>query len=99
MKFTILKALAFAAAASARAIVKRSDASEVASVGYATLNGGTTGGAGGSTVSVSTLSDLQDAASADGSAIIIVTAPIEGDGIIHVASDKTIVGVDSSVSE
>lgn len=65
--------------------------------GYASLNGGTTGGAKGSTVYVSTLSALKSAASASGAKTIVVSGPISGSGTISVSSDKTIVGQNSKV--
>jgi pectate lyase len=58
---------------------------------------GTTGGAAGSTVSVSTLEELKSAVTADGAAIIIITASITGAEQIKVTSDKTIVAASSDV--
>ncbi|MEU9830364.1 cellulose binding domain-containing protein [Streptosporangium sp. NPDC048047] len=60
---------------------------------------GTTGGAGGQTVNVSTLSDLIKYAGSAGPYVIKVTAPIKVTPYgkeISVASDKTIVGVGTS---
>ncbi|KAJ1561647.1 hypothetical protein HK096_003874 [Nowakowskiella sp. JEL0078] len=65
-------------------------------IGYATLNGGTTGGAGGSTVTVSTAADFVSAAQADGKAIIYLNGFFSNVGRIDVAADKTIIGVGSS---
>jgi pectate lyase len=65
-------------------------------VGYATVNGTTTGGAGGPTVTVTTLSQLQSAAASSGPSIIQVSGTISGSGDITVTSNKTIIGVGSS---
>lgn len=81
---------------SARAIFKRADAAEAASVGYATENGGTTGGGSAAATEVTSLSALQDCASQDGPAVCIVSGTISGADTVKVTSDKTILGADSS---
>ncbi|KAK5944518.1 hypothetical protein PMZ80_003800 [Knufia obscura] len=81
---------------SARAIFKRADAAEAASVGYATQNGGTTGGGSTAATEVTSLSALQDCASQDGPAVCIVSGTISGADTVKVTSDKTILGADSS---
>ena len=58
---------------------------------------GTTGGAGGKTVTVNTLADFKAAAGAAGPAIIILASSITDHGMVKVKSDKTILGSDSSV--
>ncbi|KAI5781530.1 pectin lyase fold/virulence factor [Geopyxis carbonaria] len=95
--FSLLVTLTCAASALAAPLVKRASLTEAATTGFATLNGGTTGGAGGTTVSVSTLSELQSAASSSGSKIIKITKSITGAGVVKVASDKTIVATDYTV--
>lgn len=100
MKFTPFLAaaiLAFTTPISAmprgtKTITRRADSSEACSLGFCTLNGGTTGGAGGNTVTVTTVDELEAAASADGAAIIIVDGQLTGNTKIRVAADKTIVG-------
>ncbi|KAI3398370.1 hypothetical protein diail_9462 [Diaporthe ilicicola] len=69
---------------------------EACNIGYATQNGGTTGGAAGKQTKVSSLGELQTAASADGPAIIIIDGAITGADKVDVASDKTIVGAAGS---
>lgn len=76
------------------AIIKRADASEAASIGYATLNGGTTGGAGGKSTIVTTLAALHSCASQNGPAICVVSGTITGAATVEVSSDKTIIGKD-----
>ncbi|MER7399770.1 pectinesterase family protein [Streptomyces sp. NPDC000151] len=75
------------------------DASADRPHGFASLAGGTTGGAGGRVVTVRTQADLAKYAAADEPYVIRVAAAIEvapfGSDIV-VASDKTIVGVGTS---
>ncbi|MFN3407579.1 MAG: polysaccharide lyase family 1 protein [Limisphaerales bacterium] len=65
-------------------------------IGFATLNGGTTGGAGGLTQTVSTASALTSAAGATGPRVIQVQGTIvlnNGLGTLNVQSHKTLVGL------
>ncbi|MEV5751783.1 right-handed parallel beta-helix repeat-containing protein [Actinoallomurus sp. NPDC052308] len=66
---------------------------ESSPVGFASLNGGTTGGAGGTTVTVTTASQLTDYASRSGSYVIKVNASISLSSMTKVTSNKTIIGV------
>jgi pectate lyase len=77
-------------------LVRRADASEAATMGYASTNGGTTGGAGGSSITVSNLADLQTALSGDDPAIIILSGSISGASQIRIGSNKTLLGKNSS---
>lgn len=98
MKFSLFTFGLAAVSQLSRAIplVRRADASEAATIGYATTNGGTTGGAGGTTVTVSTQADLQTALSGDDPAIVIIDGAISGADKIRVGSNKTILGKDSN---
>ncbi|CCX16227.1 putative pectate lyase A [Pyronema domesticum] len=98
MKFTLFTVFALAASAIAAPVVKRATTSDAAPYGYATLNGGTTGGSGGRTVTVNTLAELKTAASASGASIIIIGSSITGAESVKVASNKTIVGKSSSIT-
>ncbi|KAF2031646.1 pectate lyase-like protein [Setomelanomma holmii] len=70
---------------------------DVATTGYATLNGGATGGKGGKTVEVSTLAALTDAVKGDTAAIVLITGPITGNGEnVRIGSNKSVIGKDSS---
>jgi len=62
------------------------------------MNGGTTGGAGGSTVTVSSLSALKSAASGDAKTIIIIAGKITGNSVVEVGSNKSILGKDSNAA-
>lgn len=98
MKFTAAAFLATLVSASptkllgTRNEIARRQAAEPAPFGYATLNGGTTGGAAGDTVTVSDLASLTEAAESDEPLTIIVSGSISGSAKIRVASDKTIFG-------
>ncbi len=63
--------------------------------GYATLGAGTTGGAGGMVVTVTTFSELADYAGRVGAYIIKIVAPINGTSNVWVNSNKTIIGIGS----
>ncbi|CAH0045847.1 unnamed protein product [Clonostachys solani] len=67
--------------------------------GFASLNGGTTGGNGGTVVTVSTFDDLKKYASASGKYVIKVSGRITASPFgyeIPVANDKTIIGIGST---
>ncbi|KAF2128834.1 polysaccharide lyase family 1 protein [Dothidotthia symphoricarpi CBS 119687] len=71
--------------------------SDIATTGYATENGGTTGGKGGSTIEVASLDELTSAVEGDDAAIVLVTGPISGDGdTVKVGSNKSVIGKDST---
>lgn len=102
MKFTIALAALFGLAAAAptptevsldtRTLEKRATISDKATIGYATLNGGTTGGAGGSVTTVSTLAQFTAAAKSPAKLIIVVKGTISGAASIRVGSNKSIIG-------
>lgn len=99
MKFTVAAAfLATVVSASptkllsTRNAIARRQAADPAPYGYATLNGGTTGGAAGETVTVSDLDSFTEAAESEEPLTIIVSGAIEGSAKIRVGSDKTIFG-------
>jgi pectate lyase len=64
-------------------------------VGWATQNGGTTGGDGGRTVDVGTASAFLSAINSSGRQTVRLTADIKLSGMNQVSSDKTIVGAGS----
>lgn len=93
MKVSILGALAALSplAALAAPLASRAAAAE-GPVGYASQNGGTTGGAGGSSVTVKSYDELVAAVKDDEAAIIYVEGTIEGSKKIKVGSNKSILG-------
>lgn len=110
MKFSNILNLALAALAAAvptptvdenstPALVKRASITEACNIGYASTNGGTTGGHGGSTTTVSTLAQFTEAADSDTKRVIYVKGTIKGNARIKVKSDKTIVGAFGSKLE
>ncbi|WP_327011187.1 polysaccharide lyase family 1 protein [Dactylosporangium sp. NBC_01737] len=62
-------------------------------VGYATLAGGTTGGAGGPTVTVSTWADLVTEVGRHTPETVQINGILQGSGQANVRGDKTIVGL------
>jgi pectate lyase len=64
--------------------------------GYAMVNGSTTGGAGGPTVTVSTLADLISAGSSSTTQTVRVSGNFTCSADVRLASNKTILGVGSS---
>ncbi|WP_214225524.1 pectate lyase [Pedobacter sp. B4-66] len=62
-------------------------------IGYAAVNGMTTGGAGGQTVTVTSLSQLKSAAGSSSPMIIKVSGTITGTGSVAVRSNKSIIGL------
>ncbi|KAK0490245.1 polysaccharide lyase family 1 protein [Armillaria novae-zelandiae] len=84
-------------AAPAHQIVKRTSTTEAASVGYATLNGGTKGGTGGTTTTVTTLAALTSAVSGDSAKIVIISGTITGNTVVKVGSNTSVLGASGSL--
>jgi pectate lyase len=97
MKFTPSIALAalssMALAAPHDNINKRAVAS--GPVGYASTNGGTTGGQGGATTTVSTLVQFTKAATAKEPTVVYISGKITGNTKVKVSSDTSIIGLNS----
>ncbi|RCV48379.1 pectate lyase family protein [Marinitenerispora sediminis] len=66
--------------------------------GWATQNGGTTGGAGGGTVTVTSGAALVDALETEGPLTIRVSGTVTLDGMNDITSDKTLIGVGSNAT-
>ncbi|KAF8602569.1 pectate lyase B [Ceratobasidium sp. AG-I] len=77
---------------SAISLEKRASISDKATLGYATTNGGTTGGGSVTPVTISTLSGLKTALSGNMPAVVIVSGTIVGNEVVKVSSNTTIVG-------
>ncbi|KAH0430415.1 hypothetical protein CcaCcLH18_07795 [Colletotrichum camelliae] len=98
MKFSAVTLMAALAAASptnilsARNELARRQAAEACNIGYCTENGGTTGGAGGDTVTVKSADELVAAAKKEGPLTIVVSGAISGSAKVRVSADKTIIG-------
>ncbi|PVH85957.1 polysaccharide lyase family 1 protein [Cadophora sp. DSE1049] len=79
-------------------IVKRATISDVANLGYAQTNGGTTGGKGGSVTTVSTLAQFTAVANNAKNndvtpRIIVISGTISGAQQVRIGSNKTIIGL------
>ncbi|KAL5514772.1 hypothetical protein ACEPAG_2088 [Sanghuangporus baumii] len=72
--------------------IRRQSTDEVATVGYATLNGGTSGGAGGTVTTVTTLGELTSAVEGNDAKIVIVSGTITGDTVVEVGSNTSVLG-------
>lgn len=100
MRFSILSLglMATSALAAPSGLAKRAASLEdVATTGFATQNGGTSGGKGGKTIQVATLAALEAAVKGNDSAIVLITGPISGKGDnIKIGSNKSVIGKDSS---
>ncbi|MEV4350986.1 pectate lyase [Actinoplanes sp. NPDC049596] len=70
-------------------------AAESSPVGFASLNGGTTGGSSSTVVTVTSASALKSALSSSTSQTVRVSGLISISGMYNVASNKTVVGVGS----
>lgn len=68
-------------------------------VGYASVNGKTTGGAGGEIVTVNSFYSLKRAVEFNVPLIILVSGKIRGSGLLNVKSNKTIRGLKGSALE
>ncbi|KAI9150198.1 putative pectate lyase A [Paramyrothecium foliicola] len=101
--FTVVAGLVAAVAAAPTPTVddatnvfdKRASISEAANLGFATQNGGTKGGAGGSVTTVSTLPQFTAAVSEKDTAarIVVVKGIISGDAKVRIGSNKSVIGL------
>lgn len=76
--------------------IARRQAEEACTQGYCTENGGTTGGAGGTVVTVTDVESLAEAAESEEPMVVIVSGNIRGSAKIRVGSNKTIFGESGS---
>lgn len=65
-------------------------------IGYASVNGKTTGGKGGQTITVTSFDALKNALSSSSPMIVQVSGKITGSGLVRVESNKTILGLKGS---
>ncbi|PPQ74922.1 hypothetical protein CVT24_002999 [Panaeolus cyanescens] len=89
--FSVL-ALALFSVVSGSPLEKRAGPNDTANIGYATLNGGTSGGSGGTVTTVSTLDALTAAVSGTGKKIVIISGTITGNTVVRVGSNTSVLG-------
>ncbi|PVH78670.1 polysaccharide lyase family 1 protein [Cadophora sp. DSE1049] len=77
-------------------LMKRAAYSDAADTGFATQNGGTTGGAGGAAITVTTVAELVAALKGDTAAIVVVLGTITGSENVRIGSNKTLLGLKGS---
>ncbi|KAG7100188.1 hypothetical protein E1B28_001965 [Marasmius oreades] len=94
--FASLVAFVAVQAAVASPIEKRASTNDVANVGYATLNGGTSGGSGGTVTTVTTLAALTSAVTGDAKKIVIISGTITGNTVVKVGSNTSVLGARGS---
>ncbi|KAH0586810.1 hypothetical protein H2248_005658 [Termitomyces sp. 'cryptogamus'] len=75
---------------------ERASVNDVATIGYATLNGGTTGGSGGPTTTVTTLDALTSAVSGNAKKIVIISGTITGNTVVKIGSNTSVLGAKGS---
>ncbi|KAF8602568.1 pectate lyase B [Ceratobasidium sp. AG-I] len=74
-------------------VEKRASTSDAATLGYATLSGGTTGGGSATPVTVTTLDQLKAAANSTAtSKVIIISGTITGNEVVKLTSNTSILG-------
>lgn len=66
--------------------------------GYATQNGGTTGGGSAAAVTVTSCSALKTAVAGTTAAVVKINTSLSGCGVIDIGSNKSILGVGSSAA-
>ncbi|CAE6494300.1 unnamed protein product [Rhizoctonia solani] len=94
MKLSCALVLAFGlGVASATPLVeKRASTSDKATIGYATLSGGTTGGGSASPVTVTTLAALKTAVTGNTAKVVIISGTITGNEVVKVGGNTSILG-------
>lgn len=95
--FASLVAFAAIQLAAAGTIQRRASVNDVADLGYATLNGGTSGGSGGTQTTVTTLDQLTNAVSGDSKKIVLISGRISGSAVVRVGSNTSIIGKSGSL--
>ncbi|KAJ8085240.1 hypothetical protein PM082_004034 [Marasmius tenuissimus] len=77
-------------------VEKRASTSDVANIGYATLNGGTTGGSGGTVTTVTSLAALTSAVTGSGKKVVIISGTITGNTVVRVGANTSVLGAKGS---
>ncbi|KAF9040837.1 pectate lyase [Panaeolus papilionaceus] len=89
--------LALISVVSGTPLEKRAGPNDTANIGYATINGGTTGGSGGTVTTVSTLAALTSAVSGNNKKVVIISGSISGATSVKVGSNTSVLGKPGAV--
>ncbi|CAE6473494.1 unnamed protein product [Rhizoctonia solani] len=95
MRPSIITFVLFTAAtsfASPSPLAKRASITDKATIGFATLNGGTTGGGPAAPVTVTTLDAFQKAVSGDLAKVVLISGTIQGATTVKVGSNTSVIG-------
>ncbi|KAJ1309321.1 hypothetical protein OPQ81_004982 [Rhizoctonia solani] len=94
MKFSSALALVFGigAAYASPVVEKRASTSDKATIGYATLSGGTTGGGSATPVTVTTLAALKTAVTGSTAKVVIISGTITGNEVVKVGANTSVLG-------
>ncbi|CAE6497109.1 unnamed protein product [Rhizoctonia solani] len=102
MKLSSITFILFAAGtsfASPAPLEKRASITDKATIGFATLNGGTTGGGSTTPVTVTTLDALRKAVSGNSAKVILVSGIIRGAETVKVGSNTSVIGKSGAALE
>ncbi|CAE6359133.1 unnamed protein product [Rhizoctonia solani] len=102
MKFSTITFVIFTAGAtfaSPAPLAKRAAITDKATVGFATLNGGTTAGGFATPVSVATLDALRTAVKGDSPKVVLISGTIRGAETVKVGSNTSVIGKAGAVLE
>ncbi|KAB5594195.1 hypothetical protein CTheo_2411 [Ceratobasidium theobromae] len=95
----VLGASAVWAAPSPAQFQKRASVTDKATIGFATLNGGTTGGGSAVPVTVSTLEALRSAVGGNTAKVVLISGTIRGNETIKVGSNTSVIGKSGAALE
>ncbi|KAG8700615.1 hypothetical protein FRC11_012798 [Ceratobasidium sp. 423] len=101
MKFSSVTFILFVAGASVASptpLEKRASITDKATIGFATLSGGTTGGGSATPVTVTTLDALRSAVSGNSAKVVLISGTIRGAETVKVGSNTSIIGNIGAVS-
>ncbi|CAE6474488.1 unnamed protein product [Rhizoctonia solani] len=92
LPYAFLFSLGFGIVSANPLVIKRASTGDQATVGFATLSGGTTGGGTATPVTVTTLSALKSALATTSAKVVIVSGTITGNEVVKVGSNTSVIG-------
>ncbi|CAE7214183.1 unnamed protein product [Rhizoctonia solani] len=94
MKLSSILAIAFSlgTAYATPVVEKRASTSDKATIGYATLSGGTSGGGSATPVTVTTLAALKAAVAGSTAKVVIISGTITGNEVVKVGANTSLLG-------